>query len=129
MDAETIKDIIKHELPNLIKNDESIKEWILELSNNPTPKNNKNSNVNNINEESLNPVASLEQNLFNFMEKLKSETESKISRLQANYNEIEKIRQDIADNQLEIERLHRLLSAFDRKQDISLGSLQMVYGY
>ncbi|MCP5046113.1 MAG: hypothetical protein GY940_03010 [bacterium] len=119
-DVQTVKKIIKDELPQMIKNDQGIKELIVQLSGGESKTDT---------EKTLKVETGPENRLAGIIGQLKTETEYQSRVLEDNYKEIERMREEIIRNQKEIESIHRLLNAFDRKQDISLGTLQMVYGY
>lgn len=122
IDAQEVREIIREELPQLVKTDPRIRQLILQLSKEDHP-------------SALTPEASqdiekkFEQRLTEILKHLKRNTEKHSKKMEESRQEIKRIKQEIGKNLEEIERIYNLLVLLDPENEFSLGKLNVMWSY
>jgi len=122
IDAQTVRKIIKEELPQLVKSDPAIRQLIIDLLK-------KEDQPENRSQEREQLCTEIESHLLLISGRLRREAGEYKKKLEENREEIQTIRKDIVNNMEEINRIYRLLNLFDKDQELSLGGLNVNWGY
>jgi hypothetical protein len=119
-EAQTVRKIVKEELPHLVQGDSLIRELVFQLSkHNELLESKQKTKKNKKNSKSV---------LTRIMQELKRETEAQIELLEKNREEIQLLRQEIKRNEEQIQHIYGLLEAFDRQNNVGIANLKNVWG-